>query len=913
MLSADPAQPPFRAIGARLVRIVILLGCCCVIAAVALQALYGSRIVRADLDARLQEVRHSRVPRIGVAMLNAETQLIQSQLAEIAAIPHVSGVRLVTSGGQIYYAGRERNSEGTWSASLDIGPINAAGEPVGRLFLQTDQGAILRTVLVDSLSMAVIFGMVTSLLCFLLLRFLRREILAPLQRLLEHIIAMSPDKPVSFNAPYSASRAPRPWRDDLDMIGDRFASLHASVLRTTNQLHQAEQALVRERDRLEGRIAERTLKLELACDQAEQANRTKSEFLANMSHEIRTPINAIAGFTTLAMRTELSPRQADYLDKINGATRALQHIISDVLDFSKIEAGRLEIEHVPLVLHDVLDTAVTYVGAQAERKGLEMLIRVAPDVPAHCIGDPLRLGQILNNLCSNAVKFTDCGEIEICVSVASVPIPGNDRVRLLFSVRDTGIGLTPEQSGSLFKAFAQAESSTTRKFGGTGLGLVICKRLVGLMHGNIWMESQKGIGTTFFFEVEVTAMAAATLPALPTLPAELVGKPALVVDDNASARQILAAQLKELGMEPREVENGEAAIVELRKATREGHSYPVVFMDWRMPGLDGLTATRVIRNDTEIAGTPVIIMVTAYAREQVSEAAGDAHLLDNILLKPATTRMLAQTLCGTGAELMTSRVQAGSVREQRLIGIRLLLVEDNPVNQQLARELLEMEGALISIADNGRVALEMLAAQSADHFHAVLLDLQMPEMDGYETARRVRAMPEHAGLPLIAMTAHAMSKERDRCLSLGMNDHLAKPIDTELLVSKLVRWISTDIAVPVRIIPTKATNTQMPAPQDALPDTLPGIDLRSALDRCGGNSRLLQDLLAMFHANYNGTLEQMHQLCAEGRWIEAGNLAHTIRGAAANLAMDELASAAGGLELALRSNQIATMADAEQA
>jgi two-component system, sensor histidine kinase and response regulator len=346
------------------------------------------------------------------------------------------------------------------------------------------------------------------------------------------------------------------------------------------------------------------------------------------------------------------------------------------------------------------------------------------------------------------------------------------------------------------------------------------------------------------------------------------------------------------------VESGDAAIAELRQATRNGQPYPVVLMDWRMPGLDGVAATRAIRGDNEIAGTPVIIMVTAYAREQVTGTHVDPGMLDNILLKPVTTRLLAQTLCGTGGAVLPEPSKPNLAPEQRLPGIRLLLVEDNPVNQQLARELLEMEGATVSIAENGCIALGQLAARPAGHFHAVLLDLQMPEMDGYETARRIRDMPEYSGLPLIAMTAHAMSEERQRCLTIGMNDHLAKPIDTELLVSTLVHWIGSGSA---RTAQASSRSVFEGSVHAMLPTDLPGIDMQAALKRCGDNAHLLRDLLAMFHANYGDTAARMRRLCAEGRWNEASELAHTIKGAAANLAMNELASSAGGLEQALMS------------
>jgi signal transduction histidine kinase/CheY-like chemotaxis protein len=414
----------------------------------------------------------------------------------------------------------------------------------------------------------------------------------------------------------------------------------------------------RYQEKLEADIESRTHDLQEAREKADQANRSKSEFLANMSHEIRTPINAIAGFTTLAMRNEHDPKQRGYLDKIYHGTQGLLRIINDLLDFSKIEAGRLDMETIAFPLNEVIETMLAYVGPTAEQKGLKLTAHVAEDVPKHLMGDPLRLGQILINLCSNAVKFTEHGTVEVRVIVK----PGADKgVRLLFAVRDTGIGLSQEQSDKLFQPFTQADTSTTRKFGGTGLGLAISRRLVDMMQGKIWLQSQEAVGTTFFFEVEL----------------------------------------------------GVAEI-----------------------------------------GVPV----------------------------PALHQSSSETFASSQA----------SGRSGRLAGVRLLLVEDNPINQQLAQELLEQEGASVQLADNGRVALEVIARQGMAHFDAALVDLQMPEMDGYETAERIRALPDGGDLPLIAMTGHAMAEERARCLAVGMQDHLAKPIDPDLMVSKLVKWIGVE-------------------------------------------------------------------------------------------------------------------------
>jgi predicted ATPase/signal transduction histidine kinase/DNA-binding response OmpR family regulator/HPt (histidine-containing phosphotransfer) domain-containing protein len=679
----------------------------------------------------------------------------------------------------------------------------------------------------------------------------------------------------------------------LDLLASQAAiSLENATLYANLQ---REQASIRELNaNLEQRVAEKTRDLETARDHADRANRSKSEFLANMSHEIRTPINAITGFTALALRTELNPKQTDYLEKIHSATHGLLRIISDLLDFSKIEAGHLDMENIPFRLGDVMDTTVSYIGALAERKGIELLIHIEPDVPAQWMGDSLRLGQVLTNLCGNAVKFTEQGEIEVRVALES---QGVDKSRLLFSVRDTGIGLSAEQSGKLFQAFTQADTSTTRKFGGTGLGLVICQRLVNMMGGNIWLESQEGVGTTFFFNVELNHAESGAAAGHLQLPADLVGQRALVVDDNANARQILSGQLAELGMLPYAVESGDAALAELRSASAEGKVYPVVLMDWRMPGLDGIATTRAIRSDPSIAGTPVIIMVTAYGREQVVSAAGDVNLLDDILLKPITPGLLAEILCRTrNTDLPASAKRSGEAHLQRLPGVRILLVEDNPINQQLASELLTQEGASVRIAENGRVALDVLWETGMEFFDVTLMDLQMPEMDGYRAAAEIRKIPGNERLPLIALTAHAMLEERERCLAVGMQDHIAKPIDPELLISRVAHWIGPE---NLGRAAQRTTAAKPAATSNGLPEFMDGVDLQAALKRCGGDEKLLRNLLGQFQKYYADAAGQIQALCAAGKFNDAYALAHTIKGAAANLGMTELAAHADALEQAL--------------
>ncbi len=722
---------------------------------------------------------------------------------------------------------------------------------------------------------------------YLLTLYLQRIISGPLLKLERHA------NQVAETQDFSTRLVP-PGKDEI-------GSLYQTFNRLIERIRAREDDILALNRSLESKVADRTRDLEEARDRADQASLTKSEFLANMSHEIRTPINAISGFTALALRTELTTKQAGYLDRVQAASQGLLHIVNDLLDFSKIEAGHLDMERIPFTLVEVIDTVVAYVGTLAERKGLELLIHVAPEVPAGLVGDPLRVGQVLVNLCNNAVKFTERGEVEMRVGLESRT---DTSVRLLITVRDTGIGLTAEQAGKLFQAFTQADTSTTRRFGGTGLGLVICRRLAGMMNGRIWLDSEPGVGTTFHCVLELGIGASTESSA--TVDGILRGQAALVVDDNANARQILLAQLTGLGMDARAVESGEAALAELRRAQSDGKPYPLVLMDWKMPGMDGIAATHAIRSDAAIAETPVIIMVTAFGREQSISAPENAALLDGVLLKPVTAGLLAETLgraLGPRERRTPDQRTVPLARTPRLSGVRLLLVEANPINQQLAQELLEQEGAAVTIADDGLIALEQLTARGAAAFDLALLDLQMPGMDGYEAARRIRTDPATASLPLIAMTAHAMVEERERCLAAGMNDHISKPVDPDLMVSKIARCLGAELIARAAARPSvpRMPRRVNSAPGDAgLPDSLPGIDMAAGMVRAMQDANFYRDLLIQFYRHYAGTAKEIEQHLNHGRTDETSFLAHAVKGAAGNLGAHELSAAAAAIENALR-------------